>query len=203
MFIHARLLAVAVLFFFTSSTAYADWQGPYAGLAGKALNGHQPSLNGNVADLSFQTIVGSAFVGYGHQIGNVVFGLELGLDRGGEGEHEDLYYNFGYDTGYYGAMRMGYDAGRYLPYAKISTLRLLYDFSVDLPYLSSLNASDHLTGIGYAIGTDIQIRDNIFGRIEIERRVYHSENLDFGGGLEVSFDGQVMDVLSIGIGLNF
>ncbi len=199
----ALLSVLTPVFLSISGAAHAEWNGAYIGATGKVLNGHSPSLNGEESNLSFKTIVGSALAGYNLTAGHIVFGFETGIDKGGKGVHEDGYYNFEYSSIFYTGARLGYDAGRFLPYAKISQLKLLYNFSADYPMFASLEQSGYLTGTGYGIGVDMFVKGNAFARIELERRVFHEEDFNFGAGLEVSFDGQIMDVLSIGVGYQF
>ena len=199
----ACLALTICAYFGTGGKVHADWKGPYIGITAKLLHGHPSGLNDNDADLSFKTIVGSALIGYNLKAGDLMFGLETGIDKGGEGVHEDGFYNFEYSAAYYAGARVGYDLGRYLPYAKVSRLSMLYSFSVDHPMLSSIEDDGALHGVGCGVGLDIFFKRNGFARIELERRVFHAENLDFGSGFEVSFDGQAIDVLSAGIGYRF
>lgn len=200
------ILASPLIFctmFVAPTTALAEWDGVYVALGTKMVSGHSPEFEDEDVDLSFHTIIGTALAGYNFQFGNVVVGLETGLDKGGESVHEDRYYNFEYSSVNYVSARLGYDMGRYMPYAKYSQLNMGFEFSVDYPMFSDVNVKDSLKGNAYGIGMDFALKGKGFARIELERREFLAEDLDFGSGFEIRFDGQLMDTVTAAVGLQF
>ncbi len=153
------LTAVAVLIgFSTAAAAQEDWTGPYAGVqlgAGTFDSENRASLN----DRSITTY--GVHVGYQHDLGNVVLGGELQLDRidGFGGPTGDSILIKG---------RVGYDFGKIQPYAMVT------HHDVDD------NDGVGVDGIGYGVGVEYMVND----KIRVGAEYLGTPELDDGQGVD-------------------
>jgi len=156
----------------------ADWSGFYGGLSYSQTMG---SLDAGAGATDFEDgTAPGAFAGYNWQNGNFVFGGELAYHAISDSEL----------TGTPGTElssaidlkgRLGYAAGRVMPYLALGYSSATLDVGAD---------SFDLTGASYGIGVDFLVTDNIFVGAEYLQR-------------DLSGDGYEADPSTLGIRVGY
>ncbi|PYE83657.1 outer membrane protein [Pseudoroseicyclus aestuarii] len=140
----------------------ADWSGFYAGLQYGQGNAE---TDGAVADLDADFDAYGAFAGYQRDFGRFVLGGELDyntVDVDGLDEDADLTRL---------RAKMGYDAGRFLPYLTVGAAQV----SLDNTAIGDISE----TGVTYGIGADYLVTDRFSVGAEYTRNQFDEvENTD-------------------------
>jgi opacity protein-like surface antigen len=156
-----------------------DWSGIYGGLSYSKAMGDIDFGDGST-DFEDGSAPG-AFVGYNFQNGAFVYGAELAyqgfndlkLDGfGGDGVHDGIDLKG----------RLGYSAGRALPYLALGYSMAKYDDGID--------DDIDLDGVSYGLGLDYLVTDNIFVGAEYLKRDMSSDDPDVSAstlGLRVGY----------------
>ncbi len=160
-------------------TMTADWSGVYVGAQLGYGDFQGESDLGSESDLTGETY--GLYAGYLHDFGSFVVGGELGYDDV-SGIGSDLFDIDG-DSLISAKLRIGYDAGRFLPYLTVGGAQLSTTGAVE----------DSDTGYLYGLGADYALTDS--WRIGVEANQYQFDDfadsgIDLSGtsvGLRVSF----------------
>lgn len=139
-------------------------------------------------------------VGYSRQFNGVVFGADL----------EGTYVNFNETTrsgtaqqsaNWLGAatVRMGYDAGRFLPYVSAGIGFGNYKIERDADGLSDSNT--HLAFVAGA-GVEARLTDNLFLRADYKHYEFEEKQYQLSGFAPFTVDGQA-DMFNLGLGYRF
>ena len=190
----------------------AGWSGLYLGVFGGYSNvsfdWHETAGLGNY-DSSIDTFNGGLFGGYSFAAGPVILGIEgeAGLFSG-EANFANVPGPDRIDASpaWQAAIkgRIGYDAGRFMPYVAVGYSWMRLDTTWDVGSSGSdVDASETHQGVMAGIGTDIAITDHAFGRIEYMHTWLSEERYSYcnsGCGADITL-GQ--NALRAGLGYRF
>jgi len=179
-----------------------SWTGFYAGLDAGWAWGDAELAIGNPDDEEFDVdgwLVG-AFAGYNYQFSSLVIGLEADIEGtgiDGDGSDDDL-GDFDADVNVHGSLRgrLGYAAGRFLPYVTGG----LAAASVDAD--SDARGDDSSTEWGWTVGVgaDVAVTDRVFVRGEYR----YSDFADFDNDDD---SAEIQDLrthaVRVGVGVKF
>jgi outer membrane immunogenic protein len=153
-----------------------NWDGLYLGaLAGydnTSFDWHEDA-GGSGYDGNINSFSGGVFGGYNYEVNRFVLGVEgeASLFSGGE-EFTSVPGpgNINADPDWELSVkgRLGYDAGRFMPYVAVgySWMKLNTTWVQEGPDGDDVNVSETHQGFMAGIGTDIAITENLFGRLE-------------------------------------
>ncbi|TGN42748.1 porin family protein [Paracoccus liaowanqingii] len=155
-----------------SASAGTDWSGFYAGLQYGEGSGDL-TLDGPLGDADFDAY--GLHVGYQRDMGRVVLGGDLdynSVDFEGADENGDLLRL---------RARVGYDAGRVMPYLTLGVAGVHGDIAGD-------RLAD--TGLTYGIGADVLVTDRLTVGVEYTRNTFKDILDDLSGisGLDLDTD---------------
>lgn len=153
-----------------------NWEGLYLGaFAGYSDTNFdwQETGGGGSYDGSINSFNGGVFGGYNYEVNRVILSVEgeAGL-FGGETSFSNVpgpdNINAKPDWEVSVKGRLGYDAGRFMPYLAVgySWMKLNTTWDQEGPDGENVNADETHQGFMAGIGTDIAITDNLFGRLE-------------------------------------
>lgn len=170
-----KLAICAIIAGLASPVAAQDWSGIYGGLSLSRTTGGVDQINAGVLESSFSysgNQVG-AFVGYGIQQGNLVYGGELSFGNG-DISNNDVTPEENYLSGTLDLRgRVGYATGNLLVYGALGWSKADVNFAGVAAADEPLSAS----GLSYGLGVDMHINDRMFVGAEVQRR-----NLDMSEG---------------------
>jgi len=179
-----------------------SWTGFYAGLDAGWAWGDAELAIGNPDDEEFNVDgwLAGGFVGYNHQFSSLVVGLEADIEGTGidGGDNDDDLGDFGADVNVQGSIRgrLGYAAGRFLPYVTGG----LAAASVDAD--SDARGGDSSTEWGWTagVGADVAVTDRVFVRGEYR----YSDFADFDNDDDAA---EIQDLrthaVRVGVGVKF
>lgn len=208
----AMLLATPAFFVMSTPSAASDlalsespgfvWTGGYIGFqVGHAWGDSYYAEDGSDAFINYDPkgLIGGAYAGYNHQIGSLVIGAEAdvnfsGINRDAAPEEYEgggsgfSHYGVG-DVKWTGAVRgrLGYAAGRFLPYVAAGIAFAKYDVALwhdgsDEPHFSK---SSSMAGWTLGGGIEYAATDNLIVRADYRysdygRETWDDENWDDG-----------------------
>lgn len=153
-----------------------NWDGLYlgafAGYTDTGFDWHASDGAGSY-DGNINSFNGGLFGGYNYEVNRIILGVEgeAGL-FGGETNFSNVPGPGNIDAEPDWELsvkgRLGYDAGRFMPYVAVgySWMRLNTTWDQEGPDGENVNADETHHGFMAGIGTDIAITDNLFGRLE-------------------------------------
>ena len=199
---HVWIALVTSAALWAPSTAFAEWAGPYGGIALTYGSGEAEDLSFGSGPFDIDGTQVALFGGYNWQSGSFVYGGELSLSMG-DVKGSDGAFMLPLKMGKTAMLkaRFGYDGGAYLPYGFIGAASS--DFEADHDGSGTNMASSRFSGFAYGIGLDYAINDKSFVRAEVSRVNYNVDVLTFGAADSHSLDDIGVTVLSIGFGMRF
>lgn len=178
--------------------ARADWSGFNGVLfAGGGYLQGEDSLG---LDAFFRSGLVGGSVGYDHQINKLVFGASLegsltnfrGSTRSGSAWQNSNWLSAA-------TVRVGYDAGRFMPY--LSAGVGMGNYKIER---KSDGVSDEHTHIGFVAGAGVEARvtDGVFARLDYKHYELGSQTYSLPGWSSFSVEGKA-DIFNIGVGYRF
>lgn len=159
-----------------SMAAGSDWTGVYVGLQYGQGSGDL-SLDGALGDTDFDAY--GLHVGYQRAMGRVVLGGDL--------DYNSVEFDGAEDNGDLLRLRarLGYDAGRVMPYVTLGVAGVHGDIAGD-------RLAD--TGLTYGIGADVRVTDRFSVGLEYSRNTFKDILDDLTGVLGLDLDTDLVQV---------
>lgn len=197
------LTTVATVAAISTSAQSGDWGGIYAGGTASSVTMAVDDTSYGVPFEPSGTSFGG-FAGYNFQSGNWVFGAEAAVATGEVGGDDGSYLRpFDRGTTLSIGGRVGFDAGRYLPYVSAgytsSEFGAYHALGGDIDDYASFTA----TGTSYAVGVDVAVGSSGFVRAEYQVTQYEDGVFPFYGGSDNHNLTASSESISVGYGFKF
>lgn len=182
--------------------AAADWTGPYAGVALSYNDGNAQDVSFGPGEFNIDGSRLTAFSGYNWQSGSIVYGGEVSMSFGDISGSDDA-FTVPLEVKDIVTLRgrVGYDAGRWLPYGFIGVAS--GRFEADHDGDGGRVSDDRLTGFLYGIGVDYMITDNAFLRAELQQTKFGADALEYNPGHSHNYADTDLTTLSVGMAIKF
>ena len=153
------LLATVVIFCAGAASAQSAWDGSYAGLSFSTFSGENAYDYDPVQEFDLSGKMTGVFFGHSWAFNKFVLGGEIALSAGDVFE-EDFENQYEYDTLLDLKLRLGYDAGKFMPYGLIgmSYTNLSVEEEDNIFREFEQLQSGFLTGLGFDFAVNDQFR---------------------------------------------
>ncbi len=175
-----KTIIIATVVAMAPIAALADWAGPYGGVYLSYESGDAEDVSFGPGAFDIDGAAFGAFSGYNFQRGAVVYGGEIDLKVGGV-SGDDGAYQLPYEITATAAidLRVGYDAGAYLPYLTLGVVQGRYKSDHTGNDDPADFAEGTMGGYSFGIGMDWQLTDDGFVRFEVLQTKYEAATFDY------------------------
>lgn len=200
-------IAIAALLASSTMSVAQDWSGPYAtaGFEAGVVTFEDLSFGDEgLGEIDFDNASLTASIGYNHKFNSFIIGGEIGASLGGgTGEDEAYLLPVERGTSLSARVRLGYDAGQFLPYLTAGIVRT--DFEADHQGGGADDdfAEDRAQGTLVGVGLDYRVNAAYFVRFEVSQVEYKDGVLGFYDGSDEHEYAASEKNVSLQVGFSF